>query len=166
MLFAMSLQKISLYTVRSKLQNWYRSHFAWYSKCCHCKARKKVPCKDVFAIPCNEIIDIPLSLPARNAIAYVAGYLLWKYPMTDCQQCQNKCKLVKMPENNALYEFLKEKAYTEVSGLTYPTVCMIMFVGETGVIVFIYFWSNCSYVLSHLLSLQQCTEYFQGSELW
>ena len=94
------------------------------------KQEKKVPCKDVFAVPCNEIVDIPLSLPARNASAYVAGYLLRKYPMTDCQQCQNKCKLVKMPENNALYEFLKEKAYTEVSGLTYPTVCMIMFVEE------------------------------------
>ena len=94
------------------------------------KQEKKVPCKDVFAVPFNEIVDIPLSLPARNASAYVAGYLLRKYPMTDCQQCQNKCKLVKMPENNALYEFLKEKAYTEVSGLTYPTVCMIMFVEE------------------------------------
>ena len=35
-----------------------------------------------------------------------------------------------MPENNAQYEFLKEKSYTEVSGLTYPTVCMIMFVEE------------------------------------
>ena len=94
------------------------------------KQETKVPCKDVFAVPCNEIVDIPLSLPARNASAYVAAYLLRKYPMTNCQQCQNKCKLIKMPEINALYEFLKEKTYTEVSGLTYPTVCMILFVKE------------------------------------
>ena len=86
------------------------------------KQETKVPCKDVFAVPCNEIVDIPLSLPARNASAYVAGYLLQKYYMIDCQQCQNKCKLIKIPENNALYEFLKEITYIEVSGLTYPTV--------------------------------------------
>ena len=35
-----------------------------------------------------------------------------------------------MPENNALYEFPKEKTYKEVSGLTYPTVCMKMLVEE------------------------------------
>ena len=103
---------------------------------CKPKQETKVPCKDVFAVPYNEIVNIPLSLPARNASAYIAGYLLRKYPMTDCQQCQNKCKLIKMPENNALYKFLKEKTYTEVSGLTYPTVCMIIVCGGTGVIVF------------------------------
>ena len=71
-----------------------------------------------------------------------------------------------MPENNALYEFLKEKTYTEDSGLTYPTVCMIMFVEELESLFSSTFEAiaHMSSVICHLCNNAQ--NIFQGSELW
>ena len=76
MLFTMSLLKISVHSEKANCKIDTDHILLDIANVAMAKPETNVPCKDVFAVPCNEIVDIPLSLPARNASAYVAGYLL------------------------------------------------------------------------------------------
>ena len=87
---------------------------------------KMVPTMDI-----AMIIKTPLSVPVQNVAAYLAGYLLRKVPVDDCQNCANQFALPKLPpayQDLSVYEFLRNKTCQEAGCLTYPTPSMVIFV--------------------------------------
>ena len=62
----------------------------------------------------------PVSVPTQNIEAYMAGYLLCKSNIADCQTCKVQL-MYDIPPDNDIYIFLKEKAYVEQNTLFYPT---------------------------------------------
>ena len=92
------------------------------------------------------IIKPPLSLPVQNVAAYLAGYLLRKVPVDDCQTCANQIVLPKLPpayKDLSVYDFFRNKTYQEAGCLTYPTPSMVIFV-ENLKSVFMPFLNICA----------------------
>ena len=75
------------------------------------------------------LMTTPLSEEEQNVGAYLAGYLLRKVPVNDCNECHHQLLLPQLPSQfKAEYEFLKQKAYKEQGSLIYPTLAMANFV--------------------------------------
>ena len=77
------------------------------------------------------VTAVPSSLPTKNVVPYLAGYLLGKIPVDTCHIFSNQLILPKLPspyDELSVYEFLKNKSYQEVGCLVYLTPAMITFV--------------------------------------
>ena len=72
----------------------------------------------------------PVSIPKRNVIAYMAGYLIKRYPLDDCEECRNMFRIESLPEPSvdSSYELLRFKAYKETSQLVHPSETFTSFV--------------------------------------
>ena len=88
--------------------------------------------EDIETLPTADIAMVmttPLSQETQNVGAYLAGYLLRKVSVNDCNECIQQLLLPKLPsEFTAEYEFLKQKAYKDQGSLIYPTLAMAKFV--------------------------------------
>jgi hypothetical protein len=73
------------------------------------------------------VIKPPANVPIQNIEAYMAGYLLRKAKVSDCQTCKEQL-VYDVPPNTEIYIFLKEKAYKETNTLVYPTETFIQLV--------------------------------------
>ena len=76
------------------------------------------------------IITPPVSLPVKIVAAYMAGYLLRKIPIDNCNECLDQLLLQPPSPYDELsaYEFLRNKTYQEAGVLVYPTLAMVQFV--------------------------------------
>ena len=77
------------------------------------------------------IITPPLSLPVKNVAAYMAGYVLRKIPIDNCNECSDQLLLPQPPspyDELSAYKFLRNKTYQEAGALVYPTLAMVQFV--------------------------------------
>ena len=75
------------------------------------------------------IITPPLSLPVKNVAAYMAGDLLRKIPIDNCNECSDQLLLPQLPspyDELSIYEFLRNKTYQEAGALVYPTLALAM----------------------------------------
>ena len=62
------------------------------------------------------VIKLPIELPEENVAAYLAGYLLHKLPVEECQVYSAELKISHLlPPNKGLsvYELLRNKTYQE-----------------------------------------------------
>ena len=73
------------------------------------------------------VITPPASIPVKNIEAYMAGYLLRKSSITDCDQCRDQLFYDEPPDND-VYTFLRAKALQEKGTLFYPTESLIFLV--------------------------------------
>ena len=58
------------------------------------------------------LIKPPIELPEENVAAYLAGYLLHKLPVDECQVCSAELKISHLPppsEGLSVYELLRKK---------------------------------------------------------
>ena len=79
--------------------------------------------------PMTVIAPAP-SLEKRNVVAYMAGYLIKKFPVNDCLMCKQIYQIQDLPESSSFsqYELLRFKRYTDTSKLTLPTSTFTTFV--------------------------------------
>ena len=86
---------------------------------------EKVPVKDI-----AMIIKPPISIPTRNVIAYLAGYLLQKIQLNTCDECVKQLIVQQGDAHEEdIHTFLELKAHKE-GCLVFPTKEMVMFVEE------------------------------------
>ena len=108
---------------------------------------EKVPMKDI-----AMVIKPPMSLPTRNVIAYLAGYLLQKIKLNTCDECVKQLTLQEGDAHDEnIHTFLELKAYRE-GCLVFPTKEMVAFVEELETI-FCTVFDNIiymSYILTRL----------------
>lgn len=69
----------------------------------------------------------PPSIEKKNIVSYMAGYLLRRYPVDDCDMCRDLLKQDQLPESSAdsYYELIRHK---ETGKLMYPTITFSDFV--------------------------------------
>ena len=70
------------------------------------------------------------SLPKRNVVAYMAGYLIKQCPIGSCINCSELLKLANPPENSPVsdYELIKCKMHTNSSNFVFPSATFTAFV--------------------------------------
>ena len=101
-------------------------------------------------IPNTDIIALTIpapSIPKNNIMAYMAGYLLWRYPSDDCEMCTNILYIQNLPQSGPLseYELLTFKAYRETNCLVYPSLLFFKICPIFGNIILCTVWrSNVS----------------------
>ena len=79
----------------------------------------------------SMVIHPSLSLPTKNVATYIAGYLLRKIPVKDCEECSSELMLPELPsdfDELSAFEFVRNKTYQEKGSLVYPTTAMAKFV--------------------------------------
>lgn len=69
----------------------------------------------------------PPDCPTQNVAAYMAGYLLRKIPMSDCQLCQSELVNANQSAEDR-YTFLNNKSYKGTGCLIYPSALFCQFV--------------------------------------
>ena len=77
------------------------------------------------------LLKPPIELPEENVATYLAGYLLCKLPVDECQVCSAELKISHLPptsEGLSVYELLRNKTYQEAGCLIYPSPTMTKFV--------------------------------------
>ena len=75
------------------------------------------------------VIKPPASVPIQNVDAYMAGYLLRKSGISQCDTRKSNL-IYYVPPDSDVYVFLKEKAYKATNTLVYPTEPFIKCVEE------------------------------------
>ena len=72
----------------------------------------------------------PLSNATQNVAVYMAGYLLLKVPVSDCDECSEQLILPRLPppQEMSFYTFVHEKTYKEGGSLVLPTLTMANFI--------------------------------------
>ena len=70
------------------------------------------------------------SIPKKNVVAYMAGYLIKRYPVDNCITCRQMFKIESLPESNpeSSYELLRFKTYKETNCLVYPSDAFTNFI--------------------------------------
>ena len=63
------------------------------------------------------------SLEKKNVVAYMAGYLIRRYPINNCDECHDRLLYDTLPEPSSAseYELLRSKTYKDMGALIYPT---------------------------------------------
>ena len=77
------------------------------------------------------LVAVPApSLPKRNVVAYMTGYLIKRYPLESCVTCTELFKLASLPESSPVsdYELIRCKLYTDASSLVFPSATFTGFV--------------------------------------
>ena len=66
----------------------------------------------------------------KNGVSYMAGYLIKRNPIENCDQCYDLLMIEKLPEPNSVsqYELLRFKTYREINCLVYPSIVFSDFV--------------------------------------
>ena len=72
----------------------------------------------------------PPSLPKKNVVAYMAGYLIKRHPVDSCATCMKLCKLQSLPESDPVsqYELIRCNMYKDTSRLVFPSTEFTNFV--------------------------------------
>ena len=78
------------------------------------KKTKETP-QNTAAIELVTMAMPPLSIPKKNVVTYMAGYLIKQYPVDDCAACNQVFKLQNLSETSPVshYELLRFKTYRE-----------------------------------------------------
>ena len=74
-----------------------------------------------------SIAPPPLSNATQNVAVYMAGYLLLKGLVSDCDECSEQLILQRLPppfQEMSFYTFVYEKTYKEGGSLVIPTLTM------------------------------------------
>ena len=92
------------------------------------RKKKKAPGRIETIEPLTVAMPAP-SLPKSNVAAYMAGYLIKRYPVDDCTTCK-QFKIASLPESSqhSYYELLQFKTYSTTDCLVYPSAAFIEFV--------------------------------------
>lgn len=69
------------------------------------------------------------NVSVQNVCVYMAGYLLKKIKIS-CENCQQKCMLKIIPENEEMYTFIKEKTYDGRGSLVCPSPKFASFIED------------------------------------
>ena len=56
-----------------------------------------------------SVVTPPADITKQNTAAYLAGYLLRKLQLGQCINCKGQLIYDRIPQDNDLYEFLKQK---------------------------------------------------------
>ena len=69
----------------------------------------------------------------KNVVSYMAGYLIKRYPVENCDQCHDLLMIEKLPEPSSVsqYELLRFKTYREMNCLVNPSIVFSDFVQST-----------------------------------
>jgi hypothetical protein len=99
----------------------------------------------------------PTSLPEQNVEAYMAGYLLRKAKMKDCDICRNQL-IYSTPPQTELYSFFTKKAYKLENTLVYPTESFVEFI-ENLEVIFVRVFDAVKYMSGVLVRLCKNVEH-------
>ena len=99
------------------------------------------------------------SLPKKNVVAYMAGYLLNRYPVDSCETCTKLYKLHSLPESSStsVYELLRCNMYKDSSNLKFASVIFTEFV-QTLETVFCFLFGGAMHMSNVLQTLCKSTE--------
>ena len=99
------------------------------------------------------------SLPKKNVVAYMAGYLLRQNPVDSCKTCAQLFKLESVPESSPVsdYEFIRCKTYKDTSHLLLPSTEFTGFI-QTLEAIFCSIFGGVMYMKDVLQLLCKSTE--------
>ena len=86
----------------------------------------ELPPVSLESVPLSDCLH-PASINFLNACTYVAGYLLYKVPIS-CDTCKKSYILPFVPQNHSKYILLNERRYTDRHNLVIPSECFLDFV--------------------------------------
>ena len=66
----------------------------------------------------------PAHSEIKKNVSYMAGYLIKRYPIENCDQCHDLLMTEKLPEPSSIsqHELLRFKTYREINCLVYPSI--------------------------------------------
>ena len=81
--------------------------------------------KDIPGLKLAEMIALPPSLPEKNTLAYIAGYLLRKSNILNCEFCNNAFSVGYLCSS---YDLIRQKQYTNIDRLIHPSEIFLTFI--------------------------------------